>query len=313
MDRATALPDSVPPDLARFRPVLDLRARVRRAIRGFFEARGFLEVETPVRLPAPALELHIDAIPAGAAWLRTSPELHMKRLLAAGCDRLVQLGPCFRDGERGDRHHPEFTLLEWYRARADYRDLLGDAKVLLADAARAALGRTEFEYRGTRIELMPVWEVLTVREAFRAFAGWDPVASFDPARFDEDLVLKVEPNLPTDRPVVLMDYPVAAAALARRKPDDPRVAERWELYVGGLELANAFSELTDPVEQRARFEACAAERRALGRPVYPLDEPFLAALEAGLPPSAGIALGVDRLVMLLAGAASLDEVLPFRE
>ena len=293
--------------------MLALRSRILRAIRKFFDARGFLEVETPVRIAAPALELHIDAMPSGDAWLRTSPELHMKRLLAAGCERVYQLGPCFRQGERGRIHHPEFTLLEWYRTSADYRDILAETKVLIAAVAEAALGRTWLDYRRTHIELMPVWEVLTVAEAYRTFAGWNPVEYFDADRFDLDMVNKVEPNLPTACPVVLMDYPAAVAALARRKPEDPRVAERWELYIGGIEIANAFSELTDPVEQRERFEACAAERRALGKPVYPLDEDFLADLESGLLSASGIALGVDRLVMLLAGAASLDDVLPFRE
>ncbi|MFH1477899.1 MAG: EF-P lysine aminoacylase EpmA [Verrucomicrobiota bacterium] len=299
--------------LSRFEPVLALRARILRAIRQFFDARGFLEVTTPVLIETPALELHIDAIPAGNAWLRTSPELHMKQLLTAGCKRIYQLGPCFRQGERGDKHNPEFTLLEWYRINADYRDILAETKALIAAVAEAALGRTWINFSQTRIELMPIWEVVTVAEVFRTFAGWNPVEHFDAERFDRDLVNKVEPNLPAACPVVLMDYPSAVAALARLKPEDPRVAERWELYIGGLEIANAFSELTDSAEQRARFEACAAERRALGRPVYPLDKNFLAALEAGLPPSTGIALGVDRLVMLLAGAASLDDVLPFRE
>ncbi len=293
--------------------MLALRARVRRAIREFFDARGFLEVETPVRIPAPALERHIDAVPSGAAWLRTSPELHMKRLLAAGCERIYQMGPCFRAGERGDRHHPEFTLLEWYRAGAGYLDLLADTRELLAAVAVAAIGRAAIATRAGRLALAAAWEAITVSAAFRRWAGWDPVAAFDEQRFEADLVAKVEPRLPTDRPAVLMDYPAAAAALARRKPDDPRVAERWELYLGGLELANAFSELTDAVEQRARFEACAAARRAAGLPVYPLDEAFLAALAAEMPPSAGIALGIDRLVMLLAGAATFDEVLPFRD
>ncbi|MCX6991968.1 MAG: EF-P lysine aminoacylase EpmA [Kiritimatiellaeota bacterium] len=299
--------------LSRFQPVLALRSRILRAIRQFFDARGFLEVETPVRIAAPALELHIDAMPSGDAWLRTSPELHMKRLLAAGCERVYQLGPCFRQGERGERHNPEFTLLEWYRTNADYRDILAETKALIAAVAEAALGRTWIDFSRTHIELMPVWEVLTVTEAFKTFAGWNPVEYFDADRFDLDMVNKVEPNLPTACPVVLMDYPAAVAALARRKPEDPRVAERWELYIGGIEIANAFSELTDPAEQRKRFEACAVERRALGKPVYPLDEYFMAALESGLPPAAGIALGVDRLVMLLAGATSLDGVLPFRD
>jgi len=298
--------------LESFKPVLELRAKTLRAIRRFFEDRDFLEVETPVCLPAPALELHIDAVPAGNGYLRTSPELHMKRLLAAGYKRIFQLGPCFRDGERGDRHNPEFTLLEWYRADADYLAILADAKALIAAVAEAAIGRTWLKVRRTPVELMPVWETFTITQAFTSFAGWDPVAAFAAERFDLDLVNKVEPYLPLEHPVVLMDYPAAAAALARRKPGNPLVAERWELYIGGLELANAFSELTDVAEQRARFETCAAERRALGKPVYLLDEEFLAALEKGMPPSAGIALGVDRLVMLLAGAGSLNEVLPFR-
>jgi len=341
----------MPMPLADFKPVIEIRAKTLRAIRQFFYDRDFLEVESPIRIPAPALELHIDAIPAAGKYLRTSPELHMKRLLAAGYQRIFQLGPCFRDGERGERHNPEFTMLEWYRADADYLAILVDAKALIAAVAESVLGRTLLKIHRKQIksgpeagqpeltprrsgaatdclcshgtlppcglqclyvELMPVWEVFTIAQAFTIFAGWDPVALFDPDRFDLDLVNKVEPWLPLEHPVVLMDYPAEAAALARRKPDNPRVGGRWELYIGGLELANAFSELTDPAEQRTRFETCAADRRALGKPVYPLDEDFLSALEEGLPPSAGIALGVDRLVMLLAGADSLDEVLPFR-
>ena len=174
------------------------------------------------------------------------------------------------------------------------------------------LGRTDFRYLRNRIELLPRWERITVADAFQRFAGWDPTAAYDEDRFNEDLVNKVEPRLAKDVPTVLTDYPAEAAALARRKPGNPRVAERWELYIGGLELANAYSELTDPAEQRARFEACAAARRALGKEVYPLDEDFLAAL-GQLPPCGGIALGVDRLVMLLADAASIEDVLAFRE
>ena len=289
-----------------------VRSRLLHALRSFFHERGFVEVETPVRLATPALELHIDAEPAGDHWLRTSPELHMKRLLAGGLDNLFQLGPCFRRGERGDRHHPEYTMLEWYRARADYTDILADTKALLAYCAQAVLGRTELTYQGRAIALLPRWERFTVSEAFQRWAGWDPVSHWDAERFDLDLVEKVEPRLPRECPVVLTDYPAPAAALARRKPSDPRVAERWELYVGGLELANAYSELTDPAEQRARFEACARDRRALGKDVYPLDEAFLSVL-AAMPPAGGIALGVDRLAMLFADAASLDEVMAFRE
>lgn len=287
------------------RPALELRSRVLNAIRTFFLERGFVEVETPVRLPTPALELNIDAEPAGAAFLRTSPELHMKRLLAAGYDRIFQMGPCFRKGERGDRHHPEYTMLEWYRAKADYLDILHDTEALI----------------GTLLALVPgpspagslPFLRLGVREAFLEHAGWDPLAAYDADRFEHDLVTKVEPALPTDRPVVLMDYPAPAAALSRRKPGDPAVAERWELYMGGLEIANAYGELTDAAEQRARFEAWAAARKAAGREVYPLDEAFLGALGAGMPPAGGIALGIDRLMMALTGARSLDGVIAFRE
>ena len=298
--------------LSALRPALETRARVLAAIRAFFDARGFIEVETPIRLRSPALELHIDAEPSDSSFLRTSPELHMKRMLAAGYPRIYQLGPCFRRGERGDRHNPEYTMLEWYRAHADYTDILADAKALVAHVAMAVHGSTDIRYQGAPIQLMPAWERITVREAFLRFAGWDPVAAFDPARFDLDLVEKVEPQLPAHAPVVLTDYPAEAAALAKCKPTVPPVAERWELYIGGLELANAYTELTDAAEQRRRFEECAAKRRELGKEVYPLDEDFLKAL-ASMPPSGGIALGVDRLVMLMADAATLAGVMAFRE
>lgn len=291
---------------------LAVRGRMLAAIRTFLTDRAFLEVETPVRVAAPALEAHIDAEPSGGCWLRTSPELHMKRLLAAGWPRLFQMGPCFRRGERGALHHPEYTMLEWYRAPGDAAAILEDLRALLPAAARAATGRPAARRDGIEIALDGPWEILTVADAFRRWAGWNPVEAFDADRFDLDLVDRVEPALPRDRPVVLTDYPAAAAALARLKPSDPRVAERWEAYLGGVELANAYSELTDPAEQRARFEACAADRRARGRDVYPLDEAFLAAL-AAMPPAGGVALGIDRLAMLIAGAASLDAVMAFRE
>jgi lysyl-tRNA synthetase class 2 len=292
-------------------PVWRARSRVLQAIRRFFVERDFIEVETPVRLSAPALEAHIDALASGTRFLRTSPELHMKRLLADGHERIFQMGPCFRSGETGKLHNPEFTMLEWYRANAGYLDMLVDAKALLAFVTREVLGKTGFDFGGGRVDMMPVWDCLTVAEAFVQFAGWNPVAAFDPDRFDVDLVEKVEPGLPHDRPTVLKDYPAAAAALARLKPGNPAVAERWELYIGGMEIANAFSELTDAVEQRKRFEKCAAQRKAAGKDVYPLDEAFLAALAKGMPDCGGVALGVDRLAMLLTDSASIDQVRPF--
>jgi elongation factor P--(R)-beta-lysine ligase len=287
------------------------RARLTAAVRSFFAEREFLEVDTPLLVETPALELHIDAIEAGGGFLRTSPELHMKRLLAAGFPRLYQLGPCFRRGEQGALHHPEFTMLEWYRAEAGYADILADTKALLVHLGRVLANSSVLTYQGREIDLLR-WERIPVREAFLLHAGWDPVAAWDEDRFDVDLVERVEPALPGDAPVVLTDYPAAAAALSRLRPDDPSVAERWELYIGGLEIANAYSELTDADEQAARFAACAERRRAMGKPVYPVDEAFLDALRRGLPPSGGIALGLDRLLMLFTDASGLDEVLPFR-
>ena len=299
--------------LAALAPVLRLRCAVNAAIRGFFLERGFVEVETPVRVAVPAMERHIDAEPSGDAWLRTSPELHMKRLLAAGMPRLFQIGPCFRRGERGERHHPEYSMLEWYRAGADYRVMLAEIEALLRHVALAARARGDNARTDTEGVFTRPWIVESVRAVFQREAGWDPVAAYDDERFERDLVNRVEPALPRDRCVALVDYPAAAGALARLKPGDPAVAERWELYAGGLELANAFSELTDASEQRRRFERWGVERCAQGSSVYPLDEPFLTALAAGLPPSGGVALGVDRLVMVLAGLATMDDVLPFRE
>jgi elongation factor P--(R)-beta-lysine ligase len=307
-------PASPSSDAGRLRSLRDnlrVRGRALDAIRRFFLARGFLEVETPVRVRAPALELHIDAEPSGDCYLRTSPELHMKRLLQAGCERIFQLGPCFRRGERGDLHREEFTMLEWYRAQADYGDILRDAQELIPWVVRESIGSVSLPYQGLTVRADAAWVVRAVSEVFLEAAGWDPAKEYDADRFDRDLVEKVEPALPRDVPVVLMDYPAECAALARLKPGDPRRAERWELYLGGLELANAFSELTDPEEQRRRFAACAQARRGLGRTVYPLDEAFLAALKEGLPPCGGVALGVDRLLMLLCNARTIDEVRTF--
>ena len=270
---------------------LSERARVLRAIRAFFDARGFTEVETPVRIPAPAPEPHIDCPPSGNWFLRASPELQMKKLLAAGMERIYQIGPCFRAGEKGRRHSPEFTMLEWYRANADYSQIAVDAEELLVEVL-------------TRDHAYV--QRITVREAYLRWAGWDPVETWDQDRFDFDMATKIEPNLPKE-PLFLTDYPAPAASLARLKSDDPRVAERWELYVDGIELANAFTELIDPVEQRRRFELAREERRALGEADYPLDEKFLDAL-ARMPPSGGVALGVDRLVMLACGASSIADV-----
>lgn len=268
-----------------------------RSIRAFFYARDFVEVETPIRVQAPCMELHIEAEPSGDHFLRTSPELFHKQLLAAGMERIFEVGKCFRHGEYGALHHPEYTMLEWYRAQADYRNILEETKALIQSVWKQA----------------PLeWEHCTVSDAFVEFAGWDPVYEYDADRFDMDLVTKVEPAFKQiGGAMVLMDYPIEAAALSRRKPSNPLVAERWELYIEGVELANAYSELTDPVEQQQRFEACALQRKALGQTVYPVDAAFINAL-GKMPPAGGVALGVDRLLMLMTEEKSLNALLPFR-
>ncbi len=296
--------------LARLKDNLAGRAQVFSLTRRFFRARGFLEVETPVRVPAVAPEANIAPVASEGWYLITSPELHMKRLLAAGYPRLFQLARCFRRGERGRLHNPEFTLLEWYEAGSDYLGVVGDTEQLVAFLAQEMGLGTAITYQGQAIDLTPPWPRLTVREAYLKCAGWDPVARYDAPRFDEDAALKVLPALPRARPLVLLDYPREAASLARLKPDDPLVAERAEVFIGGLELTNGYSELNDAQEQRERFRAEAAQiARATGRQV-PQPESFLEVV-GQMPPAGGIALGMDRLVMLLLDAASIDEVLAF--
>ena len=295
---------------------LEQRARIVRALRATLDAQGFVEVETPVRIPAPANEEYIDCPPSGRAFLRASPELQMKRLLCAGCAKIYQIGPCFRQGERGDRHNPEFTMLEWYRAGAGSDEVLTDLVAMCAAAAEAVHGAARFRAGGADApwtDFSPdAWEIIPVREAYRRWAGWDPVEAWDAARFENDMALVVEPALPKGHPVVLRGYPAQAASLARLMPNDPRVADRWEAYCNGVELCNAFGELTDAAEQRRRFEATAAFRADVRHALrYPIDEDFLAALEDGMPPSGGAALGVDRLCMALLGARAIDEVRAF--
>lgn len=275
---------------------LILRAKLLSLIRDFFDSRGFVEVETPVRILSPAPEPHIDCPPCGNGFLRASPELQMKKLLAAGMDKIYQIGPCFRDGEKGSRHNPEFTMLEWYRANGDYNDIADDIEMLIRESYLVLKG----------VVLPSPFKRLTVRDAYIKYAGWDPVSQWNADRFDYDMATKIEPSLPKE-PTFLYDYPAQAASLSKIKMSDRRIAERWELYIDGMELANAFTELTDPKEQRERFLAAKKERKSLGEADYPLDEEFLNILEL-MPPSGGVALGVDRLAMLLCGAKSIDEV-----
>ncbi len=289
---------------------LQMRAVLIQALRTFFIDRGYLEVDTPIRIPALAPEAYIEPLTSEGWFLQTSPELCMKRLLAAGIHRIFQLCKCFRKGERGDRHLPEFTMLEWYAAKSDYRDLMTDCEALLRHLATAMGKAGVLEWQGRRIDLGSEWERITVAEAFQRYAPCTVEEALVQDRFDELLVEYVEPHLGMATPTFLCDYPAALGALARLSPTDSAVAERFELYVAGLELANGFSELVDPMEQRARFLAEQEVIRLRGRAPGPLPEPFLVEL-VEMPSAAGIALGVDRLVMLFAGADNIDQVVAF--
>ena len=296
--------------LAARKPNLRLRAGLLQAIRHFFTKRDYLEVETPYLIPAPAPELNIDAIPAGGGFLHTSPELCMKRLLAAGYPKIFQICKCFRQGERGSRHLPEFTLLEWYRAETDYLGLMDECEEMVFFVLEELGLPPRLEFQRRALDLQRPWHRSTVQEAFERYASTSLERAMESGRFDEILAFEIERSMGFPKPVFLYHYPSALAALARLSKDAPGYAERFELYVAGVELANAFSELTDPVEQRARFEKELAKRKEQGKTVYPMPEKFLRTLPF-MPESAGIALGVDRMVMLLSNQKEIDPVVSF--
>jgi len=320
------------------RPFLLARARIAAAIRGWFATEDFFEAETAILQVSPGNEAHLHAFAtelvapdarATRLYLHTSPEFAAKKLLAAGEPRLFTFARVFRNRERGALHHPEFTMLEWYRAGEPYGVLMEDCAALLRAAAEAA-GTRRFAFRGREADASAPPERITVAEAFARHAGIDLLALLDDRDalaaaaqrqglrvaaddtwadvFSRIISEKVEPQLGIGRPTILDEYPTSEAALARPTARDPRVAERFELYVCGVEVANAFGELTDPAEQRRRFEAEMAEKQRVHGERYPVDEDFLAAL-GEMPPASGIALGFDRLVMLATGAPRIEQVL----
>lgn len=296
--------------LARKAEALRLRAGLIQSIRLYFIKHNFLEVETPLRIPAPAPEEHIEALSSGNWFLQTSPELCMKRLLAAGYPRIFQICKCFRDGERGRLHLPEFTMLEWYVAGFDYQQLMNQCEEMIVAAANDLGFVSGIVRQEKRINLASPWERIPVQEAFEKYAPVNLPEALSRDRFDEIMVEYIEPNLGIAGPTFLYDYPARMGALARLKKNDPSVAERFELYIGGLELANGFSELTDAREQRQRFTEALTIRAQKGFTAYPMPEKFLSSLN-NLPPSAGIALGIDRLAMIFADAANIEDVIPF--
>ena len=292
--------------LVRKRETLEKRARIIHQIRAFFMDQAFLETETPHRIPANAPELFIDAVPSADWFLQTSPELCMKRLLSAGYERLYQICHCWRSGERGKRHLPEYTMLEWYRSHCDYHQLMNDCEQLLT----TLVPEKNLLWNDTTIDLTPPWPRLTVKDAFTRYSSVSLEEALANDQFETIITTKIEPNLPKNQPIFLCDYPLEHASLARKKTDHDGEAERVELYIGGMELANGFSELNDPAEQRQRFKAEEDLRRQQGKTPYPSPIPFLEELEQ-LPDSAGIALGIDRLIMLLCNKQTIDDVVFF--
>lgn len=295
---------------ARIRKNLELRARIIQSIRSFFIQNGYLEVETPVRIPAPAPEAHIDAQESGDWFLQTSPELAMKRLAASGFEKIFQICKCFRKNERGDFHLPEMTMLEWYRADATYLDIMTECELLLQDVLRSIQFKGILRVESREVDISFPWERLSVSEAFSRHGSLSLAQALDENRFDEIIGLEIQPYLGWNKPVFLYDFPSACAALARRKPLEPDFAERFELFVGGIELCNCFTELTDPEEQRLRFEVERDHQKRMNKPTGPMPEPFLRSLPY-MPPTAGNALGVDRLMMLLADVKRIDDIIAF--
>lgn len=295
---------------ARLHTTLSERARIVASIRDFFTQDGYLAVETPVCLPAPLPEPYINAFASDCGYLQTSPEICMKPLLAAGFGKIFQISPCFRQGERGRRHLPEFTMLEWYAGGQSYTDLMETCEALfekiLADLSRPS----DLTYQSRRIDVRPPWPRLSVSQAFHRYGGETLAGALANDHFDEIMGLKIEPRLALSQPVFLYDYPARTSPLAAPHPDNPELAQRFELYMAGLEICNGCTELADPEFQKRRFERELKRRRIAGLPEYPLPSDFLDAL-ADMPEAAGCALGVDRLVMLLTDSAAIDEVVAF--
>jgi lysyl-tRNA synthetase class 2 len=295
---------------------LAARALAARVARDYFDDRGFIEVDTPIRVPSPGLDAHVDAVRTEDEWLITSPELAMKRLLVGGLPRIYQFAHVNRAGEEGRWHEGEFSMLEWYRAFSTMDDVIDDTEALVSSIVRALTnGATITAPSGTTVTVTPPFVRVTVRDAFRDHAGIDDavdLAASDVDRYFQIFVDKVEPAFAREsKPIVLTEFPATQGALARPCPHDESVCERFEVYLGGIELSNGFGELTDPIEQRRRFESEVERRKRTGAPDHPIDERFLAALAEGMPPSGGNALGFDRLVALVLGVNGIAGVMAF--
>ncbi len=319
--------------------MLKQRGEILRDIRRFFEQQDYLEVETPILQQSPGMEVHVHAFQTEklcahleqktAYYLQTSPEFAMKKLLAADMGKIFQICKCFRNAEDSPNHSVEFTMLEWYHPDCDYTDLMREVVAMIRYVCK-----TPITWRGMSCDVMRDWDVLSVSEAFLKYAQIDLDAYLDDTEsllkvaaekgihidggeawddaFFRIFLEKIEPHLGVGVPCILYDYPAHMAALSRKKPNDPRYAERFEVYICGLELANAFGELVDPVEQKTRFEQAMLEKKTHYGDAWPVDTDFLNALEHGMPETSGIALGIDRLVMLITGAEKITEIMAYR-
>jgi len=288
---------------------LKIRSNLILSIRKFFISKNYIEVNTPCRIPAPIPEAFIDSISTENWYLQTSPEINMKKIIASGLPRIFQICPCFRANERSDSHLSEFSLLEWYCTPANYLDVMNICEQLICHIARDLKKKNGLIYQGKSISLQCPWKRITVSDAFKAYGRMKMRQAIEKDLFDEIMVYEIEPSLGVD-PIFLYDYPKERAALARLKTNNSNLAERFELYIGGHELANAFSELCDPIEQKQRFDFEINERKSFGKTVYPVPQSFLEMLHQ-MPETAGIAMGIDRLVMLFTDTDCIDDVVAF--
>ncbi len=286
------------------------RAIIINAIRAFFQKNGYLEVDTPLRLPSIIPEAHIDSFDTEGWFLQASPELCMKRLISQGYNKIFQICKCFRKNERSDKHIPEMTMLEWYAKNETYLDLMNTCQNLIRYIANKTETNGIINYQNLQIDLNTDFLRLSVKDAFLKYTHTTMEKACSTGKFDEIMSFEIEPNLGLDKPVFLYDYPASLGALARLKPGNPDLAERFELYIAGIELANGFSELIDPEEQKIRFEAELNSRKAQGKKDIPMPEKFLNDLSA-MPETAGIAFGIDRLIMLFCNLISIDQSVAF--
>ncbi len=304
-----SISEEVPRNIIHLTQILILRHKIYQSIRNFFINRDYIEVETPIMVTSFGIDTHIDAFCVeDNMYLAPSPELQMKRLLGMGMDRIFQFTRAFRKDEKGKLHNTEFSLLEWYHTNEDYLFLMKETEALIREVVQVAK-ESNFDHLRLPLGKFPQY---SVDELFMIHAGWIPSQNWAEDRFFFDLVDKVEPHLASEPVVIIYDFPAPLASLARLKPNTPHLCERFELYLDGLEVANAFSELTDPIEQKRRFISVMEQRKKMGKRSYPIDQKFLRILEDNLlPPCAGIALGLDRLMMAITGQHNIEMVMAF--